>query len=298
VNNHTTQQQSLSAGKVARHLGVAPTTLRTWHQRYGLGPTGHETGRHRRYTPGDIATLTTMTRLTARGMPAADAARLARSATCPVIADHPLRDPGVDARARGLARAARRLDLPALRTTLADAITEHGVVHTWHTLATTAFTHLSRAHIGEPRRAVARRLLARQLSHAFAAVPRPPAGTSSPVLLLAAGHPRDVASLDALEAALAEQGIGCLHLGAGLSATAITEVVASSRPAAVVVWSHTADPGSSGLLAALTRAPGWPATVVTAGDGWPQPSAPGTVTAPTLAEAVVTVVALLAERSG
>ena len=33
-----------SAGAVARRLGVAVTTLRTWHQRYGLGPSLHPGG--------------------------------------------------------------------------------------------------------------------------------------------------------------------------------------------------------------------------------------------------------------
>lgn len=67
----------LSPGEVARRLGIATTTLRTWHQRYGLGPTGHQSGRHRRYTDGDLAALTAMARLTARGVPAALAAALA-----------------------------------------------------------------------------------------------------------------------------------------------------------------------------------------------------------------------------
>ncbi|MEU4160496.1 MerR family transcriptional regulator [Actinoplanes sp. NPDC026670] len=292
------QQQNLSAGSLARRLGVAPTTLRTWHQRYRLGPTGHETGRHRRYTPGDIATLTTMTQLTARGMPAADAARVARRATCPAAAEHPLRDPATDSRARGLARAARRLDLPALRSALDDAVTEHGVVHTWHTVAGPAFTHLSQAQISEPRRAAARRLLARQLSQTFAAVPRPPAGAPTPVLLVAAGNPRDLTSLDALEAALAEHQIGCLHLGAGLPDAAITDVVAASRPVVAVVWSHRPHPARPDLLAALTAAPGWPATVVTAGHGWPLPSPPGTMPAATLADAVAVVAALITESRG
>jgi DNA-binding transcriptional MerR regulator len=41
----------LSVAAVARRLGVAPATLRTWDRRYGLGPSEHEAGAHRRYTP-------------------------------------------------------------------------------------------------------------------------------------------------------------------------------------------------------------------------------------------------------
>src|SRR3954453_13352296 len=57
----------LSAGAVARRLGVAVTTLRTWHQRYGLGPSHHVPGHHRRYTPEDMARLQVMRRLTTQG---------------------------------------------------------------------------------------------------------------------------------------------------------------------------------------------------------------------------------------
>src|SRR5947208_9899377 len=64
-----------SAGEVARELGVAVTTLRTWHQRYGLGPSAHAPGRHRRYTPEDLDRLETMRRLTEAGVPPAEAAR-------------------------------------------------------------------------------------------------------------------------------------------------------------------------------------------------------------------------------
>ena len=72
--------EALSAGAVARLLGVAVTTLRTWHQRYGLGPSEHVPGHHRRYTPDDLARLEIMRRLTAEGITPAEAARWARQA--------------------------------------------------------------------------------------------------------------------------------------------------------------------------------------------------------------------------
>ncbi|MFD8230548.1 MerR family transcriptional regulator [Streptomyces sp. NPDC059696] len=65
----------LTTGEVARRLGVAPTTVRTWDRRYGLGPDGHTGGRHRRWTPSDVARLERMCALTATGIPPAEAAR-------------------------------------------------------------------------------------------------------------------------------------------------------------------------------------------------------------------------------
>ncbi|WP_371483838.1 MerR family transcriptional regulator [Kitasatospora sp. NBC_00315] len=70
-------EASLSTGGVARLLGVSPTTVRSWERRYGIGPVGHESGRHRRWRPQDVRVVTEMCRLTARGVPPAEAARLA-----------------------------------------------------------------------------------------------------------------------------------------------------------------------------------------------------------------------------
>ena len=42
--------EALTVAAVARRLGVAPATLRTWDRRYGLGPTEHSTGEPVSYT--------------------------------------------------------------------------------------------------------------------------------------------------------------------------------------------------------------------------------------------------------
>ena len=52
-----TSEPVLSVAAVARRLGVAPATLRTWDRRYGLGPSDHTVGRHRKYGPRDVARL-------------------------------------------------------------------------------------------------------------------------------------------------------------------------------------------------------------------------------------------------
>ncbi len=67
----------LTVAAVARRLGVAPSTLRTWDRRYDLGPSAHTAGSHRRYSPDDLSRLVVMRRLTLEGVPPADAARIA-----------------------------------------------------------------------------------------------------------------------------------------------------------------------------------------------------------------------------
>nr|WP_205707007.1 MerR family transcriptional regulator [Kineococcus vitellinus] len=68
---------TLTVAAVARRLGVAPATLRTWDRRYGLGPSEHTAGAHRRYSSSDLARLVVMRRLTLEGVAPAEAARIA-----------------------------------------------------------------------------------------------------------------------------------------------------------------------------------------------------------------------------
>lgn len=74
---------NLTVAAVARRLGVAPPTLRTWDRRYGLGPSEHTAGAHRRYSPTDVARLMVMRRLTLQGVAPADAAKLALASAVP-----------------------------------------------------------------------------------------------------------------------------------------------------------------------------------------------------------------------
>jgi MerR family transcriptional regulator, light-induced transcriptional regulator len=79
-----TDTVGFSVGAVARRLGVAPSTLRTWNRRYGIGARELSPGRHRRYTAEDITRLEHMQKLILRGAAPADAARAAL--TAPVAA--------------------------------------------------------------------------------------------------------------------------------------------------------------------------------------------------------------------
>ena len=68
----------LTVAAVARRLGVAPATLRTWDRRYGLGPTRHTAGAHRRYARSDLARLESMRRLVLDGVPPGEAVAYVR----------------------------------------------------------------------------------------------------------------------------------------------------------------------------------------------------------------------------
>lgn len=312
---------ALSAGAAARLLGVAVTTLRTWHQRYGLGPSEHVPGRHRRYTTGDLARLEVMRRLTTEGVPPAEAARWARGlddladvelpasarqrADLPSAAraevDRPrqaaqeataetsaARAGGgfaipvgrADPAARGLARAAMRLDSAAMRELLERAVAESGVIATWDDVLRPVLVGIGERHSATKKLIEVEHLVSRCVSEVLGAVPRPAAGIEGPrILLSCADEEQHSLPLEALAAALAQAGASCRMLGARVPTPALVDAVNRTGPTTVVVWSHsrvTADPGQ---LAALLTAVRRPLLVLAAGPGW-QPELPAGVLRP------------------
>ena len=80
-----TDTVGFSVGAVAHRLGVAPSTLRTWNRRYGIGARELSPGKHRRYTAEDITRLEHMQKLILRGAAPADAARAALTAPVALV---------------------------------------------------------------------------------------------------------------------------------------------------------------------------------------------------------------------
>ena len=80
ATEHPTDGLRLHVAAAAHRVGVAPSTLRTWDRRYGIGPTAHTPGRHRRYSPDDLARLDLMHRALILGATPADAAAHALTA--------------------------------------------------------------------------------------------------------------------------------------------------------------------------------------------------------------------------
>jgi hypothetical protein len=301
----------LSAGAVARRLGVAVTTLRTWHQRYGLGPSQHIPGHHRRYTAEDLARLEIMRQLTAEGVSPAEAARWARRAP-----DVPEGEPAWQRRrraaaartgvglavpggrtgpvARGLLRAAMRLDPVGIRETVERVIAADGVVGAWEGVLSPVLAGIGERHAATGAYIEVEHLLSRGLSEVFAAVGRPPdtAGPSR-ILLSCADEEQHTLPLEALSAALAEVGVGTRLLGARVPLPALLEAVDRTGPAAVVVWSHSRATGDPVQLVGLLARPRRPLLVLAAGPGWLADTMPAGVVRPnSLGEAVLLTVAV------
>jgi len=285
----------LRAGEVARRLGVAVTTVRTWDRRYGLGPAHREAGRHRRYDQLDLARLQLMRRLTVDGVAPAEAARIAR--ILPGYAQPPDRStdrqqaPAAGASlATSLRRAALALDPHSLQRLLTSAFAG-GVIGAWTTAIAPALRDLGRKHKLAGRYIAAEHLLSAAVLAALLRVPRPAA---RPQVLLACA-PAELHSLplEALAAALAEQGRASRMLGARVPAAALADAITRTGPAVVVLWSHTPDTADAGQLASATAARPRPALIAACGPGWEPADLPaGVRTFSGLVQAATEIVSL------
>ncbi|WP_328924385.1 MerR family transcriptional regulator [Streptomyces sp. NBC_00190] len=278
----------LSTGAVARRLGVSPTTLRSWERRYAIGPAHREGGRHRRWTAQDIARLELMCRLTARGVPPAEAARAVRDeAAARADARTAGPDPGgpgslplgeVRQQRRGLSRAAVRLDAPAVEDLLDAALAEHGLVTAWEEVIAPTLHAVGRkwATAGE-RYVEVEHLLSWHVSSALRRI-RPVRTPSHPdvppVLLACVPGEQHSLPIEALAAALGERGVPVRMFGADLPPGALRDAVRRTGPRALVLWSQsrtTADAAlarsAAGIEWGLRGARGHP-TVLLAGPGW------------------------------
>ena len=237
----------LTVAAVASRLGVAASTLRTWDRRYGLGPSSHEAGSHRRYTPADVARLERMRELTLQGVAPADAADLAtRGEEEPVPGDDggerpPARpEEGMLVDPLSLAAAAVEPD-PARTARMVDQVVrQDGIVDAWLSLVQPALGMIAQRGRtdrpgSDPEIVLADAVLAAvravasaaDRNHRYSADPRSRGGTGGSVLLLAGGEGRMRAHV--IAAGLVERGIGARVLRAGTDVLEETRQVVAER---------------------------------------------------------------------
>ena len=265
-----TKEELLTVAAVARRIGVAPATLRTWHRRYGLGPSAHESGEHRRYCPADLARLTLMRRLITSGVSPCDAAAQAKSHKGSInletiVTDYVVREELVTA----LHKAAKGLDKKFIEAALRKDLAQYGVEQSWSEvivplllivgnewevsgdgievehLLTEVLKGILREHVEEIRKPV----------------------NAHPVLLASVGEEVHSLALHALAAALAERKIETYFLGARTPLEALSAMITRSAPPAVFLWaqlSKNADPKFFNDIPAIRPMP----RMVLGGPGW------------------------------
>ena len=263
-------EELLTVAAVARRIGVAPATLRTWDRRYGLGPSSHEAGEHRRYCPNDLAQLTLMRRLIISGVAPADAAVRAKAHSGSVsvenvIQDFEVREDVVDS----LHRAAKSLDKNFVETLLRKDIAENGVIASWTEVIVPLLflvgDEWAATGTGIEVEHMLSEIIKRLLREGVAEIKEPV--NTQPVLLASVGEELHCLALHALAAALAEKGIETFFLGARTPLEAISGMVKRAAPPAVFLWAQleqNSDPKFFNELPVVRPAP----RVIVGGPGW------------------------------
>ena len=263
-------EELLTVAAVARRLGVAPATLRTWARRYGIGPTDHESGSHRRYCPEDLAKLTTMRRLIIAGMSPAEAAEKALSTKSAIkmekiVGGFSDRPDVIDA----LHSAANALDKNFIESTLRNDIEKHGVIRSWQEVIIPVLVMLGKSweETGEGIEIehFFSETLKRVLRERSSKIHKPI--NPRPVLVASVGEEMHSLAIHALTAALAERNIECHFLGARTPFAALEAMVEKFAPPAIFLWAQlveNADPSFFRNLPAVRPAP----RILLGGPGW------------------------------
>ena len=284
-------EPKLTVAAVARRLGVAPATLRTWDRRYGLGPSDHTTGRHRRYGADDVARLEHMQRALLRGASPAEAARYARSTSGvprastdadpaparrdssePVLlsgvlagsdehieitgshgSGRGLRLAGAGPRARGLGRAVLGLDSWSAQRLMIESVEVDGVETTWRDVVQPVLRAVVERRQRSGSGAEAVQLLVDCVSTVLRAVIAAAPAPSNPRPVLLASVPGEGQELElvALTAALATRRVGHRLFGPALPREGLDAAIRRCVPVAVVLWSEQASYASPQLIAGI-----------------------------------------------
>ena len=260
----------LSVSSVARRLGVAPATLRTWARRYGIGPSEHEAGSHRKYCPSDLAKLTVMRRLISAGVAPADAAEQAKAHEGEVVIEEFISlcrecDETIDA----IYNAADSLDSLFVETMLRNEIAENGIISAWQEVFVPVLIQVGAAWEksgkGVEVEHMLTEILTRVLRESTSDIVVPL--NSRPVLLASVGEELHSLALHALAAALAERGIESHFLGARTPVEALSSMVSRFAPPAIFLWAQLPVNGNPMFVTDLPAVRPAPRVII-GGPGW------------------------------
>jgi DNA-binding transcriptional MerR regulator len=269
-----------SVGGVAERLDLAPSTLRTWDRRYGIGPSQRTEGGHRRYDEVDIQRVRLMAQLTGRGVPAGTAARVATSVDAAGLAS--ALGPGTgfpgagqgasDSAVEAIVSSAAALDADGLARIYQRVTRESDLVSAWTSVLAPALRRIgerwSDGSLGVDSEHLASELLVTEL-RSLTRANRARVGGRREVVLASADEEQHYLPLVAIEAELSLQGIGCVFLGPRVPVEALIDLVGRASPPVVFLWASISRPASDPLWAALSSVER-PLKLVVGGPGWPE----------------------------
>lgn len=274
VNSPLPGTESLTVAAVARRLGVAPATLRTWDRRYGLGPSEHSLGEHRRYNGADLARLTLMRKLVIAGVSPAEAAQRALACDGDVSADVIANSVTSDVEVREelvetLIRAARAYDRNFIEELLRSELSARGIANTWNEVLVPLLILIgdewAQAGTGIETEHLVSEIIKRLLQEANSSLQNPI--NARPVLLACIGEEMHSLALYALGAALSERNIATQFLGARTPIEAVSAVVKRSAPPAIFLWAQLDKNGNPKVIGEIPNIRPAP-RIVLGGPGW------------------------------
>jgi len=218
-----------TVGSVAERVGVPIATLRSWNQRYGIGPPHHNPRRHRLYSETDIAVVEQMHRLIGEGASPGSAARAALDSVVPRRAD-----------TVSLLAAAFDLDIALAGQLLDRHLRHYGVVDTWDHLVRPTFAAVEARQAEGEGCIDVEHVLSWAVSRSLQRLPIAESKKSSSIILACMAHEAHSLALESLRAALGERGRGALMLGADVPCVALIDAI-GRRPqwVTVVLWSQS-----------------------------------------------------------
>ena len=239
---------------VAERLGVPTATLRSWNQRYGVGPSEHSPGRHRLYSDTDISVARRMCELIVEGASPRSAARTAIDSIRPTRGD-----------SAALLDAAFDFDVFTAGLLLDRHLRHFGVLDTWDQLVRPAFDDIAQRQAEGEGCIDVEHALSWTVARSLQRYPLAEPEDSASIILACTPRETHSLALEALRAALAQHGRGAVMLGADVPRAALVDAVQrKGRPVATMLWSQTEDTADIRTVNDLAAH----ASVSVGGPGW------------------------------
>ena len=287
---NSVQACDLTVASVARRLGIAPATLRTWDRRYGLGPSEHNAGSHRRYSLDDLARVTLMRRLTLAGMTPALAAQEAKNFTGGMSGLESLSlIPVFEVKSQVveyLYNCAKSMDAKNFSEVLSREFDSSSIEEVYESVIVPLLQMVGELWATSGNGIAIEHLISNLVIAALnesTLLPAKPINDRPILLSCVEDEPHSI-PLQALTAALSQKNIAFISLGAKTPQSALCEVITKFAPPVIFLWSQRTQTAQLDVGNNLPEVRPIPKLIL-GGPGWNELEVEGAVFVSTLSEA-------------